>query len=88
MDPLVRTDHSQLFTAEQWRRIDKALALSPRQSEILRMVFGSRSDKQIASELGIAHSTVRMHLQRLYAKCGVSDRVELVLHVVGLMTSE
>lgn len=56
--------------------------LSTREKEILQLVAkGYRNDK-IAAELPISESTVRGYLTRIYAKVGVSDRVELALFAV------
>ncbi len=53
--------------------------LSKREREVLELVLQGRSNKQIASSLGIAVRTVEFHLQNIYARFGVSSRVELIL---------
>ena len=55
--------------------------MSDRQAEILHLLFGGYSDKQIATKLGIALPTVRTYLGRLFLRYNVNDRVELVLHI-------
>ena len=57
------------------------LSLSPRQSQIIQMLIDGASDKQIAKQLGISVPTVRTHLQRMYWKFDVQDRIGLVVHV-------
>ena len=52
--------------------------ISTREREILELIFKGRSNKQIASQLCIAHHTVKNHLYRLYQKLGVNSRYELV----------
>lgn len=51
-----------------------SLALSPRESAVLRAVASGRTNHEIAHELGIATGTVRSHLGRAFAKTGTSHR--------------
>lgn len=52
--------------------------LSARESEILAFALRGRTNERIAQELFIAKSTVDTHLRRIYAKCGVHSRQELL----------
>lgn len=70
-----------LFTLAEWRRLVVSLKLSPRQAEILQLLFSGKCDKQIALHLAISGPTVRTHLQRMYSRFGVSDRTSLVIQV-------
>ena len=49
--------------------------LSPREQEILRSIARGASNKEIARELGIAETTVKIHVQHVLRKLGVSTRV-------------
>jgi len=49
--------------------------LSPREQEILRCVARGESNKEIARTLGIAETTVKIHVQHVLRKLGVSSRV-------------
>ena len=71
-----------IFTEYQWELLEARLVLPPRQREVIRHLFDGMSDKQIAGALGISLSTVRSHLGRIYARFGLQDRTELVLHVI------
>jgi PAS domain S-box-containing protein len=53
-------------------------ALTPRQSEILRMLEHGRSTEQIAGELHLSPETVRNHIRRLLSALGVHTRLEAV----------
>lgn len=53
--------------------------LSPRETEILRLVARGRTNAEIGSELHIAESTVKTHLLRAFAKLGVGDRTAAVI---------
>ena len=70
-----------LFSHDEWVMLARHLRLAPRQEQTLRGLLEGLSDKQIALKLGIAESTVRSYLQRLYMKCGVQDRTALVVYV-------
>lgn len=53
--------------------------LTPREIEILRLVAAGLGNQQIAWRLGLAVTTVRTHLSRLYEKLRLKSRVELAL---------
>jgi two-component system nitrate/nitrite response regulator NarL len=52
----------------------EAALLSPRESEVVRMIAEGLSVPQMAKRLHLAPTTVRSHVQNLYEKLGVSDR--------------
>jgi DNA-binding NarL/FixJ family response regulator len=54
-------------------------ALTAREMEILGLVAEGLGNKQIARRLGVAVTTVRTHLNRLYEKLRLESRVELAL---------
>ncbi len=50
--------------------------LTQRESEILRLVAGGRSNGAIARTLWVAEPTVKFHLRNIYRKLGVANRTE------------
>ena len=50
--------------------------LSPRERDILRGIARGASNKEIARELGIAETTVKIHVQHVLRKLGLSSRVQ------------
>ncbi len=50
-------------------------ALSPREQEILRGIAQGQGNKEIARSLGIAETTVKIHVQHILRKLDVSSRV-------------
>ena len=73
----------KIFTRANWKELDRELALTSRQGQIVRCVVRGFSDKQIAADLGLSIPTVRTHLGRLFNRLELQDRVELILHVFG-----
>jgi DNA-binding NarL/FixJ family response regulator len=55
-------------------------ALTPRETDILRLLGRGLGNKEIAHELGVSVTTVRTHLNRIYEKVGPMSRVELALY--------
>lgn len=56
--------------------------LTPRETDVLRLVVGGLSNKQIAVELGISPGTVRIHVSNILAKLDVSNRTAAALLAV------
>jgi len=52
----------------------RALGLTPRQAEVLRLVALGDSTERVASRLGISVATVRKHLEHVYERLGVTSR--------------
>jgi DNA-binding NarL/FixJ family response regulator len=55
-------------------------ALSPREEDVLRYVAMGLRNAEVAEKLSISEETVKTHLNRIFRKLGVRDRVELALH--------
>ena len=60
---------------------DPGQALSPREQEVLRQVARGASNKEIARSLDIAETTVKIHVQHILRKLGVSSRVQAAVAV-------
>lgn len=56
---------------------DERVEVTEREWQVLKLVAGGRSDKQIGAALGIKVSTVRTHLQRAMKKLHAESRVDL-----------
>ena len=60
---------------------DPFASLSPREREILDFIARGDSNKQIARELGIAETTVKIHVQHLLRKLNLDSRVQAAVLV-------
>ncbi len=56
--------------------------LTSRELDVLRLIAGGRSNRQIGRELGIAEKTVKTHVSNLLAKLGVEDRTQAAVLAV------
>jgi two-component system nitrate/nitrite response regulator NarL len=54
----------------------KLASLSPREQEILRGIARGASNKEIGRDLGIAETTVKIHVQHVLRKLDVASRVQ------------
>src|SRR5689334_18071742 len=57
--------------------------LTPRETQIARLVADGFVNKEIASKLSISEWTVSTHMRRIFAKLGVETRAAMVLRCFG-----
>ena len=57
--------------------------LSVREREILALIARGASNKLIARELDIAETTVKMHVQHILRKLGLSSRLQAAVYAIG-----
>lgn len=56
--------------------------LTSREQQIADAVARGLSNKEIGSEYGISHETVKRHLASIYSKLALRGRVALAIHIV------
>lgn len=60
-----------------------AVALTPQELTVARLVATGRTNREVAAELVISAKTVEHHLSRIYAKLGIRSRTELTAVLLG-----
>jgi DNA-binding NarL/FixJ family response regulator len=58
---------------------DAEARLTPREQAVAERVAAGASNRRVASDLGIAESTVKLHLHSAFTKLGVTNRTQLSL---------
>jgi DNA-binding NarL/FixJ family response regulator len=61
------------------RSVQERLALSPRESQVLRLLRDGLSIPAIALEMFISHSTAKTYVARLYEKLGAANRAQALM---------
>jgi DNA-binding NarL/FixJ family response regulator len=56
--------------------------LTAREVEVLRLVAAGASNREIAAALVISPKTARNHVERIYAKIGVTNRIGASLYAL------
>jgi DNA-binding CsgD family transcriptional regulator len=64
------------------------LGLTPREREILAWVARGKTNSEIAETLWIAPTTVRKHLENIFAKLGVHTRTAAAARFLGVLDDE
>jgi DNA-binding CsgD family transcriptional regulator len=85
---VIEPDRSQylLLLEEQTLSSLNALALlglSQRETEVLALVIQGKDNKAIASQLSVSPSTIRKHLEHIYAKWEAKSRTEAIAQALA-----
>jgi DNA-binding NarL/FixJ family response regulator len=57
--------------------------LTPREAEVLALIAAGRTNAQIAAALVVSLSTVKTHVNNIFAKTGAGDRAQAVRYAYG-----
>ena len=52
--------------------------LTPRESDVLRLIAAGKSNREIARALYVSEATVKTHVNRIFAKTGSRDRTQAI----------
>jgi DNA-binding NarL/FixJ family response regulator len=64
---------SELLAASRYKPFD---ALTPRESDVLRLLIHGTTNEEIATQLFVTEKTVKTHLSAIFRKLGVSNRTQ------------
>jgi DNA-binding CsgD family transcriptional regulator len=87
----IAVDRQPVLLLEESRRFGpdaadlRALGLSRREAEILRLVAMGKENAEIAAELSVSVGTIRKHLERIYPKLGVHSRSAAAARALGVL---
>jgi DNA-binding NarL/FixJ family response regulator len=59
-------------------RAVRAVALTPREVEVLRLIAAGQGNREIAAALSMSLRTVERHAATIYAKIGAAGRTEAI----------
>ncbi len=62
--------------------VKKRLLLNRTETQIVEMICQGNSNKEIMKKLKVTEQSVKSHLNKIYKKTGVSDRVELATFAI------
>ena len=68
--------------AAQSRRTEQMESLTPREVEVLRLLSQGQTNPQIAQNLLVSRGTVKIHVQHIISKLGVSDRTQAAVRAI------
>lgn len=57
-------------------------ALTPRETEILRLLTRGLTNREIAGLIGATEGTVRIHVSSILSKLGLQDRTQAAVHAI------
>jgi two-component system nitrate/nitrite response regulator NarL len=57
--------------------------LSTREQQVITLVCGGLSNKEIANKLGVTEGTVKAQLHAIFEKLGVRSRIEIMIALAG-----
>jgi two-component system, NarL family, response regulator LiaR len=74
----------------EMRAPERPVALTGRETEVLKLLARGRANKQIARELFVEEKTVKAHVSGILRKLGVSSRTQAALYAVraGLVSMD
>ena len=84
MRALAHDAHERAVRCELQRLRGHLASLTQREQQVLRHVVSGRLNKQIASDLGIAEKTIKVHRARVMEKMGAASLAQLVRETVAL----
>jgi RNA polymerase sigma factor (sigma-70 family) len=84
----IESDRQRRAEAAELARISELIArLTPRERQVMDLVYEGKANKAIGAELGINHKTVEVHRSRVMAKLQVSSLAALLRMILAYRMS-
>jgi LuxR family maltose regulon positive regulatory protein len=64
--------------------LSASASISPREQDVLRLLNGGYSNREIAAKLSISESTVKTHVGNIYSKLNVNSRIQAITYAKEL----
>ncbi len=80
LDPGVQRRLLELLPQQTAPRDASQLGLTERETDVLRLIASGLSNAEIAAQLVVSESTVKTHVNHLFAKIGARDRAQAVTY--------
>jgi DNA-binding NarL/FixJ family response regulator len=74
--------HSRSSRSRQSEGAEQMESLTPREVEVLRLLSQGQTNPQIAQNLLVSRGTVKIHVQHIISKLGVSDRTQAAVRAI------
>ena len=69
---------SSIFASSRRNTTALPVTLTPREIQVIELVYQGKRNKEIGTSLGISEETVQVHLKNIFAKLKVSERTAAV----------
>jgi DNA-binding NarL/FixJ family response regulator len=77
--PILAPENPSSHKPSDGGTFDRLPGFSPRQNEVLRMLWNGSANKLIAYELRMSESTVKVHIRHIMKKLNVTNRTQVVV---------
>jgi DNA-binding NarL/FixJ family response regulator len=77
--PFLAPENPSLHKPSGGGAFDRLPGFSPRQKDVLRMLWNGSANKLIAYELRMSESTVKVHIRNIMKKLNVTNRTQVVV---------
>jgi DNA-binding NarL/FixJ family response regulator len=80
LDPAVQARLLERIAAASAAESPLPDGLTPREAEVLQLIAGGLSNREISKRLFVSEATVKTHINNLFSKTGVRDRAQAVVY--------
>lgn len=70
-------------TADRIEEVCQQYKLTPREKELIELIYAGKSNKEIADTLFLSESTVKTHIYNIFRKMDVKNRVGVICIING-----